>query len=50
MFAVIRKSYLYLESLKNALLYYIEWSLDSAPSDKISLVRKTVRKDVRLLE
>lgn len=50
MFAVIRKSYLYLESLKNAPLYYIEWSFDSVPSDKISFVRKTVMKDAGLLE
>ena len=50
MFAVIRKSQIYLESLINASLYCKEWSFDSACSDKISLVRKTVMKDVGLPE
>lgn len=48
MFAVICKSYSYLESLKNASLDHKERGVDSVCSDKIRLVRKTVMKDVGL--
>ena len=50
MFAVNRKSYIYLESLKNASLDYKERSFTFACLDKIRLVRKTVMKDVGLPE
>lgn len=50
MFAVIRSSYLYLESLENASLYHKEWGFDAVCSDKNKLGRDTVVKDVGLSE
>ena len=50
MVAVIRKSYLYLESLGNASLDHKERSINSVCSDKIRLIRKTVVKDAGLSE
>lgn len=47
MFAVIRKSYLYLKSLKqkNVLLDYEEWGVSFVCSDKMRLIRNTVPED-----
>ncbi len=49
MCAVIRKSYSYLESLRNASLDHEQWGFGIVCSDKIRLGRKTVIKDVGLL-
>lgn len=48
MFTVIRKSCLYLETIKNAALDQKGWSFDFACSDKIRPVRKTVMEEVGL--
>ena len=48
MFAVIRKSYLYLESYQNAPFDHEERSFDSACSGKIRLILRTVIRDVGL--
>jgi hypothetical protein len=48
MFAVIRRSYLYLENDQNAPFDLKERSFDSVCSDKIGLIRKTVLRDVGL--
>lgn len=48
MFAVIRKSYLYLESYQNAPFDHEERSLGFACSDKIRLILRTVMRDASL--
>ncbi len=48
-FAVIRKSYSYLESLRNASLDHEQWGFGIVCSDKIRLGRKIVKTDVGLL-
>lgn len=51
MFTTIRSSYLYLESLKSAALYYKnEWSFGFVCSDKNKLERNTVVKDAGISE
>ena len=51
MLTTIRSSYLYLESLKSAALYYKnEWGFGFVCSDKNKLERNTVVKDVGISE
>lgn len=45
MFAVIRKRYFYLESLRNAALDQKEWGIGFMCSDKNKLDGNAVRKD-----
>ncbi len=49
MLAVIRKSYSYLESMRNASLNHEQWGFGAVCSDKIRLGRKIVLKEVGLL-